>query len=71
MSDGAAAVLIGRRSAVEALGLPVLGVLRASAVVGVPPDVMGIGPAFAIPAALKQAGKNSRSLPVFVLFVPQ
>lgn len=58
VSDGAAAVLIGRRSAVEALGLPVLGVLRASAVVGVPPDVMGIGPAFAIPAALKQAGKT-------------
>lgn len=57
MSDGAAAVLIGRRSAVEALGLPVLGVLRASAVVGVPPDVMGIGPAFAIPAALEQAGR--------------
>uniref|UniRef100_A0A3P9JU43 acetyl-CoA C-acetyltransferase n=1 Tax=Oryzias latipes TaxID=8090 RepID=A0A3P9JU43_ORYLA len=56
VSDGAAAVLVGRRSAVEALGLPVLGVLRGSAVVGVPPDVMGIGPAFAIPAALKQAG---------------
>uniref|UniRef100_A0A7N8XXG1 Acetyl-CoA acyltransferase 1 n=1 Tax=Mastacembelus armatus TaxID=205130 RepID=A0A7N8XXG1_9TELE len=55
VSDGAAAVLIGRRSAVEALGLPVLGVLRASAVVGVPPDIMGIGPAVAIPAALEQA----------------
>ncbi|XP_042340332.1 3-ketoacyl-CoA thiolase, peroxisomal-like [Plectropomus leopardus] len=57
VSDGAAAVLVGRRSAVEALGLPILGVLRASAVVGVPPDLMGIGPAFAIPAALEQAGK--------------
>lgn len=57
MSDGAAAVLLGRRSAVEALGLPVLGILRGSAVVGVPPDVMGIGPALAIPAALRQAGE--------------
>lgn len=57
VSDGAAAVLIGRRSAVAALGLPVLGVLRGSAVVGVPPKIMGIGPVFAIPAALKQAGK--------------
>uniref|UniRef100_A0A8C4ZBV2 Acetyl-CoA acyltransferase 1 n=1 Tax=Gadus morhua TaxID=8049 RepID=A0A8C4ZBV2_GADMO len=56
VSDGAAALLLGRRSAVEALGLPVLGVLRASAVVGVPPDMMGIGPAYAIPAALEQAG---------------
>lgn len=55
-------MLLGRRSVVEALGLPVLGVLRASAVVGVPPDVMGIGPAFAIPAALEQAGKMSETL---------
>uniref|UniRef100_A0A3Q4BT10 Uncharacterized protein n=1 Tax=Mola mola TaxID=94237 RepID=A0A3Q4BT10_MOLML len=52
-------------SAVEALGLPVLGVLRASAVVGVPPDVMGIGPAFAIPAALKQAGLTVDDIEVF------
>uniref|UniRef100_A0A671VPA7 Acetyl-CoA acyltransferase 1 n=1 Tax=Sparus aurata TaxID=8175 RepID=A0A671VPA7_SPAAU len=65
VSDGAAAVLIGRRSAVEALGLPVLGVLRASAVVGVPPDVMGIGPAFAIPAALQQAGLTVDDIDVF------
>lgn len=57
VSDGAAAVLIGRRSAVEARGLPVMGVLRAGAVVGVPPDVMGIGPAVAIPAALQKAGE--------------
>lgn len=58
VSDGAAAVLIGRRSVVEARGLPVMGVLRASAVVGVPPDVMGIGPAVAIPAALQKAGEG-------------
>ncbi|KAM7394789.1 hypothetical protein PAMP_021572 [Pampus punctatissimus] len=65
VSDGAAAVLIGRRSAVQALGLPVLGVLRGSAVVGVPPDVMGIGPAFAIPAALQQAGLTVADVDVF------
>ncbi|XP_074552421.1 3-ketoacyl-CoA thiolase, peroxisomal [Halichoeres trimaculatus] len=65
VSDGAAAVLLGRRSAVEALGLPVLGVLRGSAVVGVPPDVMGIGPAFAIPAALEQAGLTVADVDVF------
>uniref|UniRef100_A0A8C6TEG6 Acetyl-CoA acyltransferase 1 n=1 Tax=Neogobius melanostomus TaxID=47308 RepID=A0A8C6TEG6_9GOBI len=58
VSDGAAAVLLGRRSAVEALGLGVLGVLRGSAVVGVPPDLMGIGPAVAIPAALERAGTH-------------
>ncbi|KAK5598639.1 3-ketoacyl-CoA thiolase B, peroxisomal [Crenichthys baileyi] len=65
VSDGAAAVLLGRRSAVEALGLPVLGVLRGSAVVGVPPDVMGIGPALAIPAALRQAGLTVDDVDVF------
>ncbi|KAJ8276982.1 hypothetical protein GJAV_G00070090 [Gymnothorax javanicus] len=65
VSDGAAAVLLGRRSAVEALGLPVLGVLRASAVVGVPPDVMGIGPAYAIPAALQKAGLTVADIDVF------
>nr|XP_057941781.1 3-ketoacyl-CoA thiolase, peroxisomal isoform X2 [Doryrhamphus excisus] len=65
VSDGAAAVLLGRRSTVEALGLPVLGVLKASAVVGVPPDVMGIGPAVAIPAALKKAGLNMADIDVF------
>uniref|UniRef100_A0A667Z2Z8 Acetyl-CoA acyltransferase 1 n=1 Tax=Myripristis murdjan TaxID=586833 RepID=A0A667Z2Z8_9TELE len=62
VSDGAAAVLVGRRSAVEACGLPVLGVLRGSAVVGVPPDVMGIGPAYAIPAALELAGELHRTM---------
>ncbi|XP_056155587.1 3-ketoacyl-CoA thiolase, peroxisomal [Lampris incognitus] len=65
VSDGAAAVLVGRRSVVEACGLPVLGVLRASAVVGVPPDVMGIGPAYAIPAALEQAGLTVADIDVF------
>uniref|UniRef100_A0A8C4ZE19 Acetyl-CoA acyltransferase 1 n=1 Tax=Gadus morhua TaxID=8049 RepID=A0A8C4ZE19_GADMO len=65
VSDGAAALLLGRRSAVEALGLPVLGVLRASAVVGVPPDMMGIGPAYAIPAALEQAGLIVADIDVF------
>lgn len=65
VSDGAAAVLLGRRSVVQALGLPVLGVLRASAVVGVPPDVMGIGPALAIPAALERAGLTVDDVDVF------
>uniref|UniRef100_A0AAQ5Z4P6 Acetyl-CoA acyltransferase 1 n=1 Tax=Amphiprion ocellaris TaxID=80972 RepID=A0AAQ5Z4P6_AMPOC len=70
VSDGAAALLVGRRSVVEALGLPVLGVLRASAVVGVPPDVMGIGPAIAIPAALEKAGRRGAVYCVEKLGIP-
>ncbi|TSK98409.1 3-ketoacyl-CoA thiolase A, peroxisomal [Bagarius yarrelli] len=65
VSDGAAAVLMGRRYAVEALGLPVIGILRGGAVVGVPPDVMGIGPAYAIPAALERAGLTVNDVDVF------
>ena len=56
VSDGAGAVILARRSRARELGLPVLGVVRAYSVVGVPPDVMGIGPAYAIPAVLKKAG---------------
>uniref|UniRef100_A0A3B3SJX5 Acetyl-CoA acyltransferase 1 n=1 Tax=Paramormyrops kingsleyae TaxID=1676925 RepID=A0A3B3SJX5_9TELE len=65
VSDGAAAVLLGRRSMVEALNLPVMGVLRACAVVGVPPDLMGIGPAYAIPAALRKSGLSVADVDVF------
>ena len=57
VSDGAAAVVVTTRKEAARRGLPVLGVLRAFAVVGCPPDIMGIGPAIAIPEALKKAGK--------------
>ena len=57
MSDGAAAVVLARRSVAKRLGMPILGVFRSFAVVGVPPDVMGIGPAYAIPKALDKAGE--------------
>jgi acetyl-CoA acyltransferase 1 len=53
VSDGAAATLLMRRSKANELGLPILAVFRGFKVVGVPPLVMGIGPAFAIPALLE------------------
>ncbi|QRW03369.1 hypothetical protein RhiLY_02368 [Ceratobasidium sp. AG-Ba] len=56
VSDGAAAVLLARRSVAQKLGLPILGKFVTSAVVGVPPKIMGVGPAFAIPKALSKAG---------------
>jgi hypothetical protein len=43
VSDGAAAVVLARRSVAQKLGLPILGKYVVSAVVGVPPKVMGIG----------------------------
>uniref|UniRef100_A0A8D2JSP0 Acetyl-CoA acyltransferase 1 n=1 Tax=Sciurus vulgaris TaxID=55149 RepID=A0A8D2JSP0_SCIVU len=65
VSDGAAAILLARRSKAEELGLPILGVLRSYAVVGVPPDIMGIGPAYAIPAALEKAGLTVNDVDIF------
>ncbi|KAL7410414.1 thiolase [Mrakia frigida] len=56
VSDGAAAVLLVRRSVAVKLGLPILGKFVTCAYAGVPPKIMGIGPAVAIPKVLKLAG---------------
>ena len=55
-SDGAAAVVIMSRQKAEEKGLKPLAVFRAHAVAGVPPDIMGVGPVYAVPKALKLAG---------------
>jgi len=65
VSDGAAAVLATKRSIAEKLGLPILGVFRAFSCVGVEPDVMGIGPAVAIPDLLKKAGLKPDDIDVY------
>lgn len=65
VTDGAAAVLLARRSAAEALGLPILGRVLSYAVAGVPPEVMGIGPAYAIPAALKKANLSTDDIDIY------
>lgn len=56
ITDGAAAVLLMKRSKAEQLGLKILGKHVTTAVTGVAPRVMGIGPAYAIPMALSLAG---------------
>lgn len=65
VSDGAAAVIVARQSFAVMVGLPTLGVLRSYAVVGVPPDVMGVGPAYAIPEAVRKAGLAMSDIDVF------
>jgi acetyl-CoA acyltransferase 1 len=59
VSDGAAAVVLARRSVAVRLGLPIIGKYITSAVVGVPPRIMGVGPAYAIPKALEKAGLST------------
>ena len=56
VSDGAAAVILARRSVAKKLGLPIVGKFVAASAVGVPPRIMGVGPAFAIPKVLEQTG---------------
>ena len=65
VSDGAAAVLLARRSTAKRLGLPIVGKFVAAAVAGVPPRVMGIGPAYAIPKVLKQTGLRTEDIDFF------
>jgi len=55
-SDGAAALVLMSKEKAEALKLKPMAVFRAFAVAGVPPEIMGVGPAYAAPKALKQAG---------------
>jgi acetyl-CoA acyltransferase 2 len=56
ITDGAAAVVLTTLERAQREGLQPLGKILGWASVGVDPDVMGIGPAFAIPQALKRAG---------------
>jgi len=55
LSDGAAAVLLMRRSVAEARGLRALARFVNFAVAGVDPDVMGVGPIKAVPKVLARA----------------
>jgi acetyl-CoA C-acetyltransferase len=56
LSDGSSAQLLMDAKTAEKEGLPVLGIYRGMAVAGCAPDEMGIGPVFAVPKLLKQAG---------------
>ncbi|VAI63120.1 unnamed protein product [Triticum turgidum subsp. durum] len=67
VSDGAGAVLLMKRSVAVSKGLPILGVFRSFVAVGVDPAVMGVGPAVAIPAAVKSAGLEIDDIDLFEL----
>ncbi|QTO42631.1 acetyl-CoA C-acyltransferase [Burkholderia latens] len=55
-SDGASACVVMNADVAQREGLQSLGVFRGFAVAGCEPDEMGIGPVFAVPKLLKQAG---------------
>lgn len=65
VTDGAAAVMLMTRREALRRGLPVLLVFRSFSAVGVPPAIMGVGPAYAIPAAVAAAGLTIDDIDVF------
>src|SRR5690606_36562450 len=66
-SDGAAFVLVVSEKKMKELNLKPIAKLLSYAVAGVPPRVMGIGPVYAIPKALKQAGLKQEDIDLFEL----
>ena len=56
MSDGAGALIVVSERMLKELGLTPLARFVSFAIKGVPPEIMGIGPKEAIPAALASAG---------------
>lgn len=66
-SDGAAFVLVVSEKKMKELNLTPIAKLVSYAVAGVPPRIMGIGPIYAIPKALEQAGLKKEDIDLFEL----
>ncbi|MGB7784977.1 MAG: acetyl-CoA C-acyltransferase, partial [Salinimicrobium sp.] len=67
MSDGAAFAMVMSEEMVKELNLEPVARLVSYAAVGVEPRIMGIGPVYAIPKAVKQAGISQNDLELIEL----
>jgi acetyl-CoA C-acetyltransferase len=65
LNDGAAAVIVMSDAKAEQLGLQPLARIVSTAVTGLSPEVMGLGPVDAIKLALKRAGKSVDDIDLF------
>ncbi|KAL4287138.1 hypothetical protein AHAS_Ahas19G0156200 [Arachis hypogaea] len=65
VSDGAAAVLLMKRRVAMQKGLSIIGTFRSFATVRVDPAIIGVGLAFAIPAAVKSTGLELHDIDLF------
>ena len=65
VTDGASCILLARRDVANKLGCKIIGRIVSFATAGVPPKIMGIGPAFAIPAALEKCGLTIDDIDIF------
>lgn len=65
LSDGASAVVIASGERADALGIEPLARVVSSAVYGIDPLIMGVAPAWAIPAAIHRAGLTPGQIDVW------
>ncbi len=65
VNDGAAAVVLMSAERAKHVGITPLAKVRATASAGVAPEVMGLGPAVAIPRALRLAGLSLADIDYF------
>ncbi|KAF2178305.1 3-ketoacyl-CoA thiolase B [Zopfia rhizophila CBS 207.26] len=65
ISDGAAAVLLMKRSTAQRLGQKIIGKFVQASIVGVPPLLMGVGPAAAIPVVLEKTGLGKDEVDIY------
>ena len=66
-SDGASAAVVMSDKEAARRGLKPLGIFRGFAAVGCDPKEMGIGPVFAVPKLLQQAGKSMSNIDLWEL----
>jgi len=67
LSDGAAAAVVMDAEVAHERGLEPLGYYRGMAVAGVDPDIMGIGPVYAVPKLLDKAGLTMNDIDLWEL----
>lgn len=67
LNDGAAMLAVTTEDYAKEHGLPILAKIMSYATVGVDPELMGIGPASAVPVALSRAGLSLSDVDLFEL----
>ena len=65
ITDGAAGVILMKRSRAEALGQPILAKFCGATVIGLEPRIMGIGPSIAIPKILSKFNLTKDDIDIF------
>ncbi|PWY84714.1 thiolase [Aspergillus sclerotioniger CBS 115572] len=65
ITDGAAGLILMKRSRAQELGQPIVAKFCGATVAGLEPRIMGIGPSIAIPKILSKFGLNKEEVDIF------